>query len=719
MASPENLPFKNLIVVELGARIGAAACGSLFAMMGATVIAPERASPEKAGKYGDRASAMAGKRSIVVRDIGNTDQMLLEHALNAADVVILSSDMPASFPFDVKGPPGVIVCDITALPEPTSQDGTLSDKLIQAISGIGSVTGTAEGVPTLSEAHVLELGAGLYAAAAITAALRVRRLHGGGQRVHSSLYGAAINGLTTFLPFHFGGKVPPRAGNGHPMCTPWNAYKALDGWVLLCSANDEQWTRLCGVMGHPKLATEGDLAKLAGRLQNREIVDKIVQRWMGTRTVGEAVDALVAVDIAAGPIIPINELSENSNVAHRQMVHKLPDPETGDIVAIPGSIFALGRTARTIPARDGDCDFVRALPLNRNNALGDIGQVKPLAGLRIVEIGQYTTAPLAAKQMAALGAEVIKIEPITGEASRNWPPHLDGESYFFALNNSNKRSLAIDLRSAWDKEVFSGLLRSSDVLIENLKPGSLARLGFSYDEIKAINPRLVYCAISGYGLDSIYPGRPAFDTVIQAMCGLMDLTRVDSVPTKIGISIADNLGGMTGLFLILAMLESRDQIGTGSFIDLAMQDVGVWATHTAWRPGARSEHVILSCRDGDVAGLADRSAINGALAQAALDPSSATRDEVTQALLNARIPAAPVRTIDEIGVIEQRLGGFIRMVEAGSRRWPLLELPFRMSRMTDYELRPIRQLGDANSEFNANRDSRIPRAQDTSLHSLV
>lgn len=701
MAKPERLPFEDLIVVELGARIGAAACGSLLAMMGATVIAPERAPSGTTGKYGDRASAMAGKRSIIIRDHNSDDHALLEHALDAADVVILSSDMPASFPFDAAGRPELVVCDVTALPEPTSHDGTLSDKLVQAMSGIGSVTGNADSAPTLTEAHVLELGAGLYAAAAITAALRVRRLHGGGQHIRSSLYGAAINGLTTFLPFHFGGKVPQRAGNSHTMCAPWNAYKAIDGWVLLCSANDEQWTRLCGVMDRPELAAEGNLAKLAGRLQNRETVDAVVQRWIGTRTVGEAVDSLVAVDIAAGPILPIDELSKNANVMHRHMVRQLADPDTGAIVAIPGSIFAPGRAACAIPARDGDRDYVRALPVKRSNSSTGAGQVKPLAGLRVVEIGQYTTAPLAAKQMAALGADVIKVEPIAGEASRHWPPHLDGESYFFAFNNSNKRSLAIDLRRGEDKAIFRDLLQSADVLIENLKPGSLARLGFSWEQIKAINPRLVYCAISGYGLDSVYPGRPAFDTVIQAMCGLMDLTRVDSVPTKIGISIADNLGGMTGLFLILAMLELRDRTETGSFIDLAMQDVGVWATHTAWR--TRTQHIIVTCRDGEVAALADRCAADDALRKAALDPAAATRDAVAQALMDAGIPATPVRSIDEIGCIEQRPGGLIRMVEAGARNWPLLELPFRLSRMGQYDLKPIGPLGNANGEFRADR----------------
>jgi crotonobetainyl-CoA:carnitine CoA-transferase CaiB-like acyl-CoA transferase len=187
--------------------------------------------------------------------------------------------------------------------------------------------------------------------------------------------------------------------------------------------------------------------------------------------------------------------------------------------------------------------------------------------------------------------------------------------------------------------------------------------------------------------------------VIQAMCGLMDLTRAEAIPTKIGISIADTTGGMMGLFCILAMLELRDQTGRGCFIDLAMQDVGVWATHSAWQPGNRSRHAIVACRDGDVAAIAERDAIDAVLHRSNVEPKTTSRDDAVAALRTAGIPAASVRTIDEVGESEQQAGGFIRMVSAGNRRWPLLELPFRLSRMRDYELKPIGELGNVNAQF--------------------
>lgn len=694
------LPFEGLLVVELGARLGASACGSLLAMTGADIVLVESADPLPVGKTRIRAVTAAGKKSLLVRAGSVDDEALADQALAAADVVIISSDMPSPVDHSAHVRPDAIICDVTALADSVPHAHLLDDRLLQALSGIGIVTGTAEGKPTLSDAAILDLGAGIYAAAAVVAALRVRRLHGGGQHVAASMYGTGVNGLVTFLPFHFNGKMPSRGGNRHPMCAPWNAYQATDGWILLCSANDDQWRRLCGVMSRPELAADGDLATLSGRLKHVEATDAIVQAWVGTKSVADAVAACGAAGIAAGPIVAIDELDDNPNIKHRRMVRTAIDPESRKKVKLPASPLRQGRVAHSIPARDSGRAFVQSLtPRAPDSRTPTNDQVRPLEGIRVLEIGQYTTAPLAAKQLATLGAEVLKVEPLTGESSRAWPPHLNGESYFFTMNNANKRSLAVDLRRPTDRDLFADLLRNTDILVENLKPGSLARLGFSDDEMHRINPGLVYCAISGYGADSIYPGRPAFDTVIQAMCGLMDLTRAEGVPTKLGVSIADTMGGMMGMFFILAMLEQRDKTGRGVFIDLAMQDVGVWATHNAWDEGARTPTCIISCQDGDVAILSLHETAKRALDKANIHASSSTRATIAQALMEQGIPAAPIRTVDEIGMSDQAEGGFIRMVQDGPNRWPLLEPPFRLSRMRDYALRPIGALGAANEDL--------------------
>src|SRR5690606_32171368 len=177
------------------------------------------------------------------------------------------------------------------------------------------------------------------------------------------------------------------------------------------------------------------------------------------------------------------------------------------------------------------------------------------------------------RHMGALGAEVIKIEPPEGEATRGWLPAHDGQGYFFTYMNSDKRSIVLDLRREADAAHLRELITGADVLMENLKPGALARRGFPAQEIAAINPRLVYCAVSGFGHDSLYAGRPAYDSVIQAMSGVMDIVRSAGVPVKTGISIADLLGAEAALLGVLAALEHREVTGEGQFVDISMQDI--------------------------------------------------------------------------------------------------------------------------------------------------
>ena len=178
---------------------------------------------------------------------------------------------------------------------------------------------------------------------------------------------------------------------------------------------------------------------------------------------------------------------------------------------------------------------------------------------------------------------MIKIEPPEGEASRLWPPMDRGQSVYYTISNSDKRSLMLDLAArVRSRCVASHCSTDADALIENLKPGALAKHGFSPDEIETLNPRLVYCAISGFGSDSIYAGRAAFDTVIQGMSGLMHLLRGAGMPVKTGISTADVLGASMAVVAVLGAWRSVTVTGRGQFIDLSMQDILVWATQTAW-----------------------------------------------------------------------------------------------------------------------------------------
>lgn len=585
-------PYSGIHVVEIGVRHSAGACGRLLADLGATVyvLEPPARPAKPSGKWVDRVSAVAGKESVLVDAARAEDVEIVARLMDRCDVVIRSSDLdeglwPERWRRAVSQCP--IVCDITAFGTTGPLAGRPADEAeIQARTGIMDTTGLPGGSPTPIGIPVIEMSAGLYAATAIAVALGVCFRSGAGQSVEVALYDVAISTLTTFMTAHYAGNVPRRLGNGHGMAVPWNAYPTADGWILICSTNDAQWRRLSGFVG-PDAGSE-KYVELKSRLTHREAVDALMREWTTGHTLAALETILNQAGIPCGRIVSVAGLAEEPNLRFRQTVQEVRDPQSGKMVKVCGAIHRfLGQAPEPvrIPAPDSGRAAVQALTeavpvTTRTPAKAHPAQA--LQGLRVIEIGQLTTAPLAARHLATLGADVIKVEPPEGESARAWAPMRNGVSHFFVASNGEKRTVALDLQEASDRDYLAGLLKDADVLLENMKPGALARLGFGYEQLRAINPRLVYCAISGFGTDSVYPGRAAVDTVVQAMSGMMDATRSDGTPVKTGISAADITGGLTGLLLILAALTWREKTGQGSAIDVSMQDVGAWMTQHLW-----------------------------------------------------------------------------------------------------------------------------------------
>ena len=173
-----------------------------------------------------------------------------------------------------------------------------------------------------------------------------------------------------------------------------------------------------------------------------------------------------------------------------------------------------------------------------------------------------------------MGAEVLKIEePTHGDDTRGWGPFRDGWSTFFLGLNRNKKSVALDLKQPAGAAALSALIADADVLIENFRPGSLARLGFAYPDTTTLNRRLIYCSVTGYGQTGPKRDLPGYDNVIQGECGLMDVTGPrDGPPTRAGVAITDYLAGLYALSGILLALRSRDQTGEGQHVDIALLD---------------------------------------------------------------------------------------------------------------------------------------------------
>ena len=322
--------------------------------------------------------------------------------------------------------------------------------------------------------------------------------------------------------------------------------------------------------------------------------------------------------------------------------------------------------------------------------------IRVLSGVRVLDLSRILTGPFCSMILADLGAEVIKVEnPEGGDDTRSWgPPFLGGESAYFLCVNRNKKSMTLNLTNEKGRQILYKVAEKCDIVVENFSPGVAERIGVDYGAIRKVNPRVIYCSISGFGQDGVYSDHPAYDIVIQGMSGLMSVTgEPDRPPVRIGVAISDIGAGMYAAMAILSGLILREKTGRGQYIDISLLDSTVsWMTYMAANYFASgeipkpmgSEHpniVPYQCfkaGDGKYLTLAvgnDRIWIKfcSALARDDLsgNPHYATnpqrvknrkelipllaevflkksRDEWVDILLKQGIPCGPVYTIDEV-----------------------------------------------------------------------
>jgi crotonobetainyl-CoA:carnitine CoA-transferase CaiB-like acyl-CoA transferase len=728
----------DLIVVELGDRLAVGACGSLLAQLGATVVLVENAErvQQPGTKWKFRSLIAAGKKSFQVNSGSDADRSLLNGLVDNADVLLVSTDLQSSWAKDavpatkMQGP---LVCDITAF----GRSGPLanqpySDVLVQAMAGAIDTTGAPDGVPIPTRVPIMELTAATYATAGVLASLRVWQEQGISQTVEVALHDDGISMLSSFLAAHFVGRKPRRIGNHHPSMSPWNLYRTSDGWALICAGSDEQWRRLCEIFNCPELSKDARFTSPTLRVQNHVAIDQIVEGWTKELTTADCVELVNAAAIACGPVNSVADLFSEPSLMQHAVFRELAEPASNTKIRVPGPLFrgsiCQGRAPSSIPQAGQDRTFVQTL-VEKKRPIRKLASIEPpqapLTGVRVVEIGNYTTAPLACRQLGALGAYVVKVEAPGGDLGRSLPPVRDGQGYFFTLGNSDKRSLMVDLRTDSGKAMFRILLSKSDILVENLKVGSLARLGFSEKEIARINPRLVHCSTTGFGMDSPYSRRAAMDTTIQGMSGIMDLTRsADGVPYKTGVSIADLAGGQFGLLAALAALAYRDRTGRGQFVDLSMHAVTAWLTQTAWNPSLPYTQPIclIRCSDGYVVAESDPNEAAHAIASSNLSNTDSTvvnagdkaRTEIIALLLRQKIACAPVLSVGESAQHPQTVARnlIITGTTASGVQWPLLACPIRFSKTPASVRRAIGPVGADSAEITADlelHDNALPK----------
>ncbi len=206
-----------------------------------------------------------------------------------------------------------------------------------------------------------------------------------------------------------------------------------------------------------------------------------------------------------------------------------------------------------------------------------------LSGIRVIDLSMFLPGPMLTVMMADQGADVIKVEPAAGDPARTQGPFEDGHSIWFANLNRGKASVVLDLKSEAGKAALADLIRGADVFVEGFRPGVMARLGFGWDDVRALNPRIVYCSISAFGQTGALAHHPAHDMAVQALAGFLSVNDgPDGTPAVPGVPAADVAAGLTGLAAVLMALIGREKTGQGDYIDIAMFDSLLpWGAHIA------------------------------------------------------------------------------------------------------------------------------------------
>jgi formyl-CoA transferase len=307
-----------------------------------------------------------------------------------------------------------------------------------------------------------------------------------------------------------------------------------------------------------------------------------------------------------------------------------------------------------------------------------------LEGVRVLELARYQAGPRGGMILSDLGAEVIKIEKLGGEETRRSEPLVRGQSVYFSVYNRGKKSLCLDMRTPRGKEIFAALVPTADVVLENFRPGTMAQMGFGYDQLRALKPDIILTSVSGFGQYGPYRERPAFDPLGQAMSGLMSLTGAPvGTPLGAATSLVDRYTSLHATIGTLAALHHRDRTGEGQLVDCCLMDSALTMVEipTSYylatgeeggeggRPPfkAKDGHVVISASgsamatrlmqivtgDKEVAAEGWTSRVGrGDARRKAVEAWCAenTVDHIVKTLLDAEIPVAPVKTIPQVAI---------------------------------------------------------------------
>jgi succinyl-CoA---D-citramalate CoA-transferase len=588
--------LEGVVVLELAETLAGELAGGLLADQGATVIKiePREGSPLRRrgpGIAGEDSlyfqSENRGKYSVAAELDELTREPWLSQLVASADALI-----------EDRGPgrlesaglaPDTLFAKNRRLAvlriSPFGQTGPLAgergdDRIAQAFSGMQFATGFPDRPPIPVTVPLAESWSAILGAGALLMAVFHARRSGHGQVVDIGLYQTALRMQEdVVIRHHKTGAVASRMGTESATVVPANVYPTRDGgFIALSGAGDQPFARLCEAIGAPEAVKDPRFATSAVRLANRAAADELVRSWVARHDLADVEARFMKAGVAGTAVRSVDEIVGDAHVQARRSALRLTSTSGRDFLA-PAPTPRFSRTSardavsaprlgeHTASVRAGvERQAARPRPdLRAASPLGD----GALAGVRVLDLSQWLAGPAAATLLGDFGAEVIMVElPATGASPMDGP---GSRGTGFPVTNRNKRSITLDVRSPRGREVFLELVRLSDVIVENFRPGTLERWNLGPAELHAVNPRVVILRSSGFGQSGPYAARAAFNPVGLAFGGMTYLNGFpDRPPCRDGVTAGDYSTALFNVLGMVAALLRRDLDGEGQVVDTAM-----------------------------------------------------------------------------------------------------------------------------------------------------
>jgi len=594
-------PLAQLVVVDLTQDRAGAYATRLMAGFGARVIKVEppdgdrlrSCGPYIADKPGRERGVPfhwlnGGKQSVVLDIADARGRESLAMLLRRADVLIedLAPGELARRGFDQPAldriNPRLVVTSISNFGQDGPRRDYVADETVMyAMSGGMVATGDADKPPLAPGPAVTQYTAGLHAYIGTLMALLRRGPAGSGERVDVSIQESALDNVEIHLAeYAEAGKVARRKGDEHPL-VPWRTYPCRDGYVAIIGGPMRHWHRAAALFEEPRLAAP-DLAHMGDRVGRRREVEALFAPWLQRTDKKDVYHKGQAIGLAFGYVATLAEALGSPQHSAREFFRETePHPDVGrlkvcgppfrfgDAAWIVGRAPRLGEHTETVlkEVLQSGAPAAAAAKSATERAKG-----QPLAGIRIIDLCHEWAGPHAGRLMADFGAEVIKVEYFRRldhmRGARKQNKMYDKHARYLQLNR-NKRSVTLDLREEPDRSVYAELVARSDVVLSNMRPGVLERLGFGYDALKAIKPDIILVALSACGQTGPEASYCGYGAGLEATSGVQSLTAYsrDSEPRR--IREMDVTNGIMGAAGIMTALAHRQRTGQGSWVDLS------------------------------------------------------------------------------------------------------------------------------------------------------